>query len=245
MPNWCNNYIAIYRDDDTQKSKGQLRELYLKLRALLDDDNSTINKELKAKDIDKNWYGNILVLYGKNDEDIAYRGTIEEVVWEGAIDEDGGWIRIQTETAWDPQIEIIKSLIDDYCPNLTFEYVAEEPGCEIYVNTDVSGRFFLERYVINYDFNAISGYSDDEYLKDETEFLNSAKDILNDFKECVSKLSGVPEFKIKDFAEKPFPTEAEEAWFIIEQIKSYIEENISICEDLQACYLNAHEFDKY
>ena|GEM_PF-6433852 len=52
------------------------------------------------------------------------------------------------ETAWGPLPEVWDLMAEKY--NLSYVYCSEECGCAVYVNTDSEGRFFSDRYILDY-----------------------------------------------------------------------------------------------
>ncbi|WP_455630543.1 hypothetical protein [Megamonas sp.] len=61
------------------------------------------------------------------------------------------YFKIETVSAWMPQVDEFYKLIDEkYDRNISIVFEAEEMGCGIYYNTDIEGRFFKDRYKIDY-----------------------------------------------------------------------------------------------
>ena len=233
MANYCSNVIAIYRDDDSEKSRRQNQDLYIKLESL-GTEHTVLKSTHKSE---QSWYGNILTMCGEDAKDVDGRGSIEDVSWEDDGNEDGGWIRLQTETAWEPQMEIIEKLIEKYYPNLTFEYIAEECGCEIYENSDTSGRFFKDRYKLDFDFSDLEdGYSDQDYYSNDTDFKNAVEDVFKEFAEALKKRH-FPKITIED---KLYHSGEEKAFSMIKQMQDYVSEHE---DDLPSSYFSAHKFD--
>jgi hypothetical protein len=93
------------------------------------------------------------------------------------------------ETAWSPLPEVWDKMAEKY--NLSYVYVSEECGMSIYVNTDTLGRFFSDRYILDYfDINNLEIAPDvmAKYgerlreLSDESRYYEDFDDVLNDFK---------------------------------------------------------------
>ena len=55
---------------------------------------------------------------------------------------------IQIESAWCPAISRFKEWVQSIYPNIDVVGTCEEPGCSIYVNTDVDGNFYTTRYCL-------------------------------------------------------------------------------------------------
>ena len=123
MANWCSNSFAIYPRNESDLGKAQLKRLFAQLRKLtqIDYPEGTDNHD---------WYGLLSVMRGKEESEIAARGSIDDIQWE----EDH--IFIQTETAWEPQDDVVMDMLDcKECSELEYVFIAEEPGNEIYINT--------------------------------------------------------------------------------------------------------------
>ncbi|MBQ9764392.1 MAG: hypothetical protein IJV92_08565 [Phascolarctobacterium sp.] len=79
------------------------------------------------------------------------------------------YFKFQTESAWNPNVDIFNRIIrDKFKDEFEFEYCSEEPGLAIYINTDVEGFFFTDRYYLDSCIN-------DEY---ETEYFESKEEVL-------------------------------------------------------------------
>ncbi|MBP2070769.1 hypothetical protein [Thermoanaerobacterium butyriciformans] len=59
---------------------------------------------------------------------------------------------MSTLDAWKPMIDAYNKIADMY--NLNFVVKAEEPGHEIYINTDITGKYFPERYIFKFYCNS-------------------------------------------------------------------------------------------
>jgi hypothetical protein len=233
MANYCWNCIAIYRGDDTEASKRQIQELYLKLDSL-----GTAHSVIKTEaHTDQTWYGNILTMCGEDAKDVDGRGSIEDISWENDGNKDGGWIRLQTETAWEPQMEIIEKLIEKYYPNLAFEYIAEECGNGIYENSDDSGRFFTDRYKLDYDYTDLEdGDCDQDYYADEVKFKEAVMEMYKKFTAALKK-HHLPKLTLKDGL---YHSGEEMAFSIVTQMQDYISKH----EDrFPGSYICAHKFE--
>ena len=56
---------------------------------------------------------------------------------------------IQLESAWCPAIDRFKEWVQSIYPNIDVVGICEEPGCSVYVNTDVDGNFYTTRYCLD------------------------------------------------------------------------------------------------
>lgn len=159
MPNWCSNTFFVYGN-----KTGCLR-FYLKLQALLDSHDSEGGSRLNLWDT--------LKAAGYDDSELVTancRGEISDLNLEEGSDEGGRpfGVKFWAESAWSPCSEAITLLINKLAPRMGLKsvFLAEEPGCEIYINSDVDGVYF--RDFANIDTN------DDVYYYEtgqEEEFL--------------------------------------------------------------------------
>ena len=65
--------------------------------------------------------------------------------WINYYEDNGDWLSIDVEDAWGPHTEVFDAILTKF-PDVDYVYMAEEPGCEIYINTDTSGDYFDIRY---------------------------------------------------------------------------------------------------
>lgn len=239
MANWCYNYIAIYRKDLKGESLIQIQDLYVKLQSF-GTAGSILGEPIKDSEgnyVAQDWYGDLLVMCGIPEKDIECRGTIQDVRWVNDKRDDGGWIEIQTETAWSPQVkDVVGRMLEDYYPDLSYDFIAEEPGCEIYINTDITGRFFTDRYKIDYDISEIDPkYSDTEYFDNEEDFLKRVKEIMKAFGEGIKK-KGLPEFV-------PEPDTSLHEWERAIKYANQMSKYISEHDTFDGAYFGAYVFD--
>jgi len=241
MANWCYNYIAIYRSDLRGESLRQIQDLYVKLKSFGTAGSilGEPKKDSEGNYVEQDWYGNLLMMCGVPEKDIECRGSIQDVQWKDDGIEDGGWIEIQTETAWSPQVgDVIGRMLEDYYPDLCYEFVAEEPGCEIYINTDTTGRFYTERYKIDYDISEIDPkYCDTEYFNNGKDFLDRVKEIMEAFKVGTRRNGDLPRF-IPEM--KPGLPDWEQAIEYTTQMSQYITAHDDV---LDGAYFGAYIFD--
>ena len=75
----------------------------------------------------------------------------------------------QTESAWSPNVEVFTKIIKEkFDDEFELEYCSEESGMGIYINTDVDGFFFPDRYFLDCCIN-------DEYY---TEYYETKEEVL-------------------------------------------------------------------
>lgn len=78
---------------------------------------------------------------------------------------------IQLESAWCPAIDRFKEWVQSIYPNIDVVGTCEEPGCSIYVNTDVDGNFYTTRYCLDICRN-------DEYNSEYYDSLIEVNEVL-------------------------------------------------------------------
>ena len=131
MPNWCNNSIAFYQADG---GNDMLDAFYADIKKCRDYKDPATGKS-------SDWIGYWLESNRVDTDTIYSRGFLS---W---CEMYSNYVHVDMETAWAPLPEVYSIMAKKY--NLSYVYIAEEPGSEIYVNTDSEGRFFATRYMIN------------------------------------------------------------------------------------------------
>lgn len=140
MANWCSNSLAIYGD------RLQVEELF---------------KDFEAAFKHTLYLRNLIDYFDLDGRGLGCRGEL----WERPIMQDGA-ITFGCETAWGPYEDLWEEILKFY-PALQYVFTAEEPGCEVYINSDTEGKFFTEKYRIESYDGEISEYldSDDALIK--------------------------------------------------------------------------------
>jgi hypothetical protein len=173
MPNWTSNSIAFYQEDG---GNDLLEAFYTDIERY--QNFADVNGSLS------NWCGHYLIASKINPDDLSCRGFFTNCELHDSH------VRIDMESAWSPLPEVYDLLAEKY--NLLYVYIADEPGCEIYVNTDVEGRFFTDRYILDY-FEIESLELDDETLAEcgarlkalaeNTHYYENFEDVMKSFKD--------------------------------------------------------------
>jgi hypothetical protein len=173
MPNWCSNSIAFYQEDGGN--------------ALLEAFYTDIEKYQNFEDEagrTSDWVGHWLESNRINPDDLYTRGFFSY------CELNSDHVRVDMETAWGPLPEVWDKMAEKY--GLSYVYTAEECGMAIYVNTDVDGRFFTDRYLLDYfevknlelDAETLAKYGERlKELSEETAYYDDFTDVLNDFKD--------------------------------------------------------------
>jgi hypothetical protein len=172
MPNWCSNVIAFYQEDG---GNYLLAAFYADIQKFNDYKNADGNSS--------EWIGHWLQSNKVDTEEMYSRGYFTDC----ELFDDH--VRVYMETAWSPIPEVWDVMAGKY--GLRYVYVAEECGCEVYVNTDIYGRFFTERYIINcFDVCDLELPADVEAeygdrlkeVGEETGYFDSFGDVMDTFK---------------------------------------------------------------
>ena len=112
-------------------------------------------KPLVGNTFGKTWLGCLVNKLGGNWQEVYCRGSWSDLDWNGAI------LRFNTETAWGPMDEVFRFIKKQY-PSLEIYWQAEEDGNGVFITNDVEGRYFRDRYRIEFDcdyeyFTSIEG----------------------------------------------------------------------------------------
>jgi len=172
MPNWCGNSIAFY-----QKSKGtaMLEAFYADIQKYQDYREPETNAS-------SSWIGHWLE---SNRIDMS---SLETRCFIISCELHDDHVRIDMQTAWEPLTEVWGLMADKY--DLSYVYISEECGCEVYVNTDTTGMFFTTRYQLNYfeiedldiNMDTLEEYHDLlQKICKETMYFDSWKEVVEIF----------------------------------------------------------------
>lgn len=181
MANWCSTTLGIKAETKDAEAVAQLEVL----RTLAE---SVIHQ--KAVNCDAGWIGFLLQNQGVDPSGISCRGFIQDV--SGIEITDAlAYILIYVEDAWRPHLGLWDKLLMLPAFNkLSYVVKAEENGCEVFVNTDVDGDIFPERFILDYGAKTLKS-SDVEY---DYVYYKSLQDLLDACKE----LFGVGAVSLKD-----------------------------------------------
>lgn len=184
MANYCSNSVTYYSDN-----QGQILNLYLRLRGAAEELGDMEMGSIKAKPL--------LAELGVNPETIEKLDGRTSINYLGLLVEDEKPVGVQfdAESAWSPCDDFADILLRAIYPDrgdIEMVYIAEEPGCEVYVNTDVDHRFYKTVLVMN----VIAGEINDSYYYNMDE--------LNDAFDMIKKLTGYKPSKLADLDDAKF-----------------------------------------
>lgn len=160
MANMCYNTIVFYGDFVC------IKELY-----------SHIERIHRTNDDEKQYndYTMLAEAYNLNLAEAGWFMCLEDVDVEN--DEITSF-RLDTETKWVPKEEIFNAICKHYKGKINYVYMAEEIGFKVFVNTDVQGIYFIDRYYVDGSGDLEPLYTDD--WNDVTSLL---KELYPNFKE--------------------------------------------------------------
>jgi hypothetical protein len=132
MPNWCNDSVIFIQEDGKN-------DRILALKEALEGVGPVTSA-------DEGWIGNTLLRAGifKTHEEVE---AIYARAFVDYIDvREDNTLLIQVNSAWSPCTVAYNLLAEHF--DLEYVLFAEECGCGVYVNTDISGEYFPERYYL-------------------------------------------------------------------------------------------------
>ena len=188
MPNCCSTVVAIMARKENEVAVKRLKVL----REILAN-----GPEAVRGNSSKNWIGNYLIQLGIDPDAFPCRSFIQDV--SDGLDWSKGFyfFKLYTEDAWHPAYEAWDAMMNaPACEGLSYVLEAEEPGGNLYVNTDRDGIAFIEAYrldFVGYDNRAQRFNSDVLYFEDLESYLQAVKSIFGveakTFKESREKLN--------------------------------------------------------
>lgn len=162
MANYCSNSIAFYSND-----KEKISELWQNLH------------DFMANKGDASVY-EFLISYAKNKK--AVNNNVDRRDYFTAVDAELGengedyYFKIETESAWSPNMQGFYDLLsENYDGEVKMVYRSEEPGCGIFITSDVDELFFTERYYLDYCFQ---GSCETEYFNEHIELMKYLKELF-------------------------------------------------------------------
>ena len=138
MANQCDTSIVFYSEN-----KRMIKDLWRNITDFCSDNHDcTIYKFMRKMG------------YSKNDLHIFdERGAITYCDSSVTHKDSIAYFKIETVSAWMPRVDEFYKLVDEhYDREISIVFEAEEFGCGLYYNTDIEGRFFKNRYKVDYHF---------------------------------------------------------------------------------------------
>lgn len=140
MPNWCSCTMAVYG------SPAEVKDFKAKCELAREKGDKLKHWHL-YQIFEEFGYKEKEILEGDNTYGYN-RGSIDDISDISKLSDTEDVVTIYYESAWDTMIDGWDYLIKNHYKTLKSETIAEECGNEVYINTDRTGRFFNERYVI-------------------------------------------------------------------------------------------------
>lgn len=168
MPNWCYTQIAFFSLDKNELLNFQ-NDILIALESLPIKDSEA-----------KNWQGRVSRYF--NSSACGERGFIIHTSDISTTYHNGleqYYFYLDQEDAWGPHTNMWYELIHELDKNIDFVYRAEECGNEVYINSDINGSFFPERYCVDND-------RESEYFEDEKSLLSYLTKLDDTFIGCES-----------------------------------------------------------
>ncbi len=175
MANWCTNDVIFHGE------KTNILAMWGLIKQAFSEEFKEIIRT-KFEDADSSWCGYLAFMFGASvdgaslekgqliedpsSDSISCRGFFQG---DPELSLDNGSIRFFVESAWAPLADLWQ-LMAEQC-EVDVDYVAEEPGCGIYINTDVSGQYFSDRYIL---FDENTGC---DYFANEKHFLEAFNEL--------------------------------------------------------------------
>lgn len=157
MPNWCCSKFVFYGNQEDVHDFATRVQQYI--------DRPPIREHA-----DRNWIGSVVEGFGLDYRSLSCSGTIDncyETEAEGSLDAS---FTIETTTAWEPMVDTWETIISHaYDDRLQYVYLSEEPGMGIFINTDDSGDYLPEHWLVDM---AADGHEIYEYFDDSDEMLD-------------------------------------------------------------------------
>lgn len=200
MANICETTIAFFAT--TEKYTDKLVDFYNKLTDLK-----------KSKECFPIYFNSVYIAeqFGIDAKHIEW-SCIQDI---SDIEAHGTYrgFKVYQDDKWSPNLRFWDLIIereyttDDGERMIDYVYEAEEPGCEIYINTDIDGEFFCDLYKV------------DAYLPKDlfcgeimTEYFSSTEDLFDALKTLVGKIFNFDESDdvnlkifINDYLQKHYP----------------------------------------
>lgn len=189
MPNWCATTVIFTGD------KSNLKRFH----------SDFMKAQRSITEGDPGWIGKLLVYKGIDWKNVDCRGFYDYIRFED------DHVTLDSEDAWGPCTEVYDIFAKIY--NLSYVLKAEEPGCGVYINTDIEGQFFPEKYIFEvYDANLfeLNLFKNDTQLQeifkqlDSIRYFENDAEILDQFKDYKNReIKTLGDFKklIKEYKE--------------------------------------------
>jgi hypothetical protein len=172
MANECETNIAFFTAERSIIARQQLDNLY---RAI---------SEIKANlpPYPRHFgLGTICKHFDMKTDEWACRGEVCDITECSSTPNKKTYFELYQVDAWTPNVEMWKHILNENYPLLGMVYKAEEPGCGIFINSDMSGEYFPEKYCTDYWSDSESHGSFAKYGDEGMDYYDSERELLNDW----------------------------------------------------------------
>lgn len=192
MPNWCMTNITFFSESEDQITR--LNDALCRLEA---------GESLLPNGFGNLWLGNVIHYFGFKWQNASCRGSISQI---GILSKDadrGFHFEIEQEDAWEANTEVWdKILSKEEFSDINYVFMAEEPGCNVYVNSDSSGLFYDARYTV--DVCLDGKFFNDKTCDSTQEYFSTENDCLAYLRKISESLGNKQEFTSVEEANKWF-----------------------------------------
>lgn len=170
MPNWCSNNMVVYG------SPTEVKDFRNKVLSAIQKAKTTKHWELYEIYTEFGYGEEVLEnsYFGYNRGNIIDVSEIQE-------DKNECYFSVYYESAWSTMCEGFDYLLHNHYKTLAQVTLAEEEGNDVFINTDVTGKFFTEKYYVY-----VEDY-DTYYCSTEEEVLK----IINDWNDLKPKCKSI------------------------------------------------------
>ena len=132
MPNWCSTTYVFKGKNGNEKGFEIFKNEMIKF--LSESPNTDEGR----------WLGTLAKHFGFDIDNFPYglRG------WISYYEDNGDYLTVDVEDAWVYHNGIFEMILENYFPQVDYVMTAEEPGCEIYVNTDTDHEYLCDMYCL-------------------------------------------------------------------------------------------------
>lgn len=126
MANLCSTHVTLW--GDTQL----IDEVYNAIKTI--------------RDAEPACWDLLAEFFGGATEEYSFIHYMEKGAVAGTTD---SYIEFSLEDKWAPQVELFDIICKRYDGKLQYVYLAEESGCELFINTDSQGLFYKDKYYLD------------------------------------------------------------------------------------------------
>lgn len=186
MPNWCWNQTVFYGDKEKQK------EIYNKIENEVKSGWPHIDLFLKE--------------LGCTEEELNKEFAVRAHI-NGISLLKNGELELCYESAWGAINEVIDEILEKYQPQIEQVTLAEETGCDVFLNTDIEGKYFTEHYYLDLTITGEDESREEKY--NDVKYYETLEGVVEELKVF---------FDFYNFNDKSLTTE-QEVEEVIEELR--------------------------